>query len=140
MDETSILELFRTPVGSVPVVDLERVKTAWERVKKIEWKDDRGLCAVAGGDYNRKPDVTAQAIGYRAAMLGLMRQVMPQTLAPWTNEDQLDDAVFRAIAEVPMEWIEGPRQDLPFDIEDFMRRVREAAYSFGSDLVDNAGE
>jgi hypothetical protein len=127
MDETSILELFRTPVGSVPVVDLERVKTAWERVKKIEWKDDRGLCAVAGGHDNQKSDVTVQAITYRAAMLGVVRHVMPQTLAPWTKEDQLDDAVFRAIAEIPMGWIDDSHEGWPFDIEDFMRRVRAAA-------------
>ena len=84
--------------------------------RDIEQRHPGELCAVAAGDYIRKPDATVRAIGYRATMLG----------EPWTKEDQLDDAVFRAIAEVPMEWMgrETGRQGLPFDFEDFMRRVR----------------
>jgi hypothetical protein len=59
----------------------------------------------------------------------MLRRAVPQTLEPWTNEDQLDDVVFSAISEVPMErmGVGVVRQGLPFDVEDFMRRVREAA-------------
>jgi hypothetical protein len=65
-----------------------QVKVAWEHEKKVEWKSNGGLRAVAGGDDNRKPDAIALAIGYRAVMLGVVRHVMPQTLALWTNQDQ----------------------------------------------------
>jgi hypothetical protein len=53
----------------------------------------------------------------------------PLCLEPWTKEDQLDDVVFRAAAQIPMEWIGVgiTRRGLPFDFDDFMRRVREAA-------------
>lgn len=61
-------------------------------------------------------------------MLGLVTRQAQEQLAPWVNEGEMDDAIFRSIAQVPMEWIgvgivrHGP----PFDFEDFMRRVRAA--------------
>lgn len=128
MDEADIAELFSAPVGPVPVVDPEDVKAAWELQRDVERRHPGELCAVAGGDNSCEPDPTGRAIGYRTTMLGMVRHVVPEALAPWTKEDQLDDAVFRAIAGVPMEWIgEGGRKGWPFDVEDFVRRVREAA-------------
>jgi hypothetical protein len=67
---------------------------------------------------------TFEAIGYRTMILWMAHHAMPEALAPWTIENQLGDVVFRAIAEVPMEWIDGPREGLAFDIEDFMRRAQ----------------
>jgi hypothetical protein len=48
---------------------------------------------------------------------------------PWTKDGELTEPVFRAAAQVPMEWIGVGvvRQGLPFDLEDFMRRVSGAA-------------
>jgi hypothetical protein len=41
-------------------------------------------------------------------------------------QDKLD-AVFQAAAEIPMEWIGGEvHHGWPFDVDDFVRRVREA--------------
>ena len=127
MDEAELQELFAgIPAGPVPQVDPEDVKTIWKQQRDIEQRHPGELCAVAAGDYIRKPDATVRAIGYRATMLGMVCHLAHGVLEPWTKEDQLDDAVFRAIAEVPMEWMgrEIGRQGLPFDFEDFMRRVR----------------
>jgi hypothetical protein len=126
MTDAEIMELFRVPSGPVPVVDPEKVKAACEWQMQMERDHPGELCAVASAGYS-KPDASVRAIGYRATILWVVRHGMAEALAPWTKEDQLDDAVFRAIAEVPMEWIDGPREGLPFDFADFISRVREAA-------------
>ena len=38
-------------------------------------------------------------------MMWVVEHASPEALAPWTKDERLDDAVFRAIAEVPMEWM-----------------------------------
>jgi hypothetical protein len=125
MNDAEIMELFKVPSGPVPAVDPAKVKAAWEWQMQMERDHPEGLCAVASADYS-KPDASVRAIGYRATILWAVRYGLADALAPWTKEGQLDDAVFRAIAEVPMEWIDGPREGLPFDFADFMRRVNEA--------------
>jgi hypothetical protein len=48
-------------------------------------------------------------------------------LKPWTKDGELTETVFKTAAKIPMEWIgENLRHGLPFDVEDFMRRVRDA--------------
>jgi hypothetical protein len=52
---------------------------------------------------------------------------MPELLKPWTKDGELTETVFKSAAKIPMEWIgENLRHGLPFDVEDFMRRVSEA--------------
>ncbi len=125
MNDAEIMELFKPPLGPVPAVDPEKVKAAWEWQMQMERDHPGKLCAVAGAGYS-KPDASVRAIGYRATILWIVYHATPEAFAPWTKRDQLDEAVFHAIAEVPMEWIDGPREGLPFDFEDFMRRVNEA--------------
>jgi hypothetical protein len=76
-----------------------------------------------------KPGADISAVCYRGMMLGLVTRHAQEQLAPWVNQGEMDDAIFRAIAEVPMEWmgVGIVRHGPPFDFEDFMRRVREAA-------------
>jgi hypothetical protein len=58
-------------------------------------------------------------------MLAMMTQMMPDMLAQWTHDGELDDAVFQVAATFPMQKMrtgvvrEGP----PFDAEDFMRQI-----------------
>jgi hypothetical protein len=128
MDEAEFQALFGGAPGTpVPQVDPRDVKTIWAKQRDIERRHPGQLCAVAAATYI-KPDANVQAVGYRATMLEMVRHVAPDLLKPWTTEDGLEDVVFRAIAEIPMEWIgEGVRSGWPFDPDEFLRRVREAA-------------
>jgi hypothetical protein len=56
-------------------------------------------------------------------MLRIVHHVVPKALAPWTKEI-LDDAVFRAIADVLMELIgKDLREGWPFQVEDGARSL-----------------
>jgi hypothetical protein len=53
---------------------------------------------------------------------------MPESLAPWTTDEELHEAVFRVAADIPMEWLgREERKGLPFDLDEFLRRVRGGA-------------
>jgi hypothetical protein len=53
--------------------------------------------------------------------------VFPPQLARFTREGQPDDAVFRAAAKVPAEWVGVGivRESLPFDVNEFLRLCGE---------------
>src|ERR1041384_6229707 len=71
-----------------------------------------------------KPGADVQAVWYRMSLVWVLSQVAREQLAAWTKEGELDDAVYRTIAKIPMEWIgNNEREGLPFDVEDFFRRL-----------------
>jgi hypothetical protein len=115
------------PGELVPRVDPDDLKTVWQFFKgsleRSEWP------VTTGADFLQrvcKPGADVQALSYRAMMLSLLIRHAQQQLAPRNTEGELDDNVFRAAAEIPMEWIGVgiTRRGLPFDVEDFMRRLR----------------
>ena len=55
-----------------------------------------------------------------------------ERLAPWIKDEEVSDAVFRTRATIPVEWI-GPteREGLPFDVEEFFRRLRAGGVQNG---------
>jgi len=81
----------------------------------------RSAASLWRANYSCPPTVGYEQFGEEIA-----RKIGTGSLGSVTRhrENQLGDVVFRAIAEVQMEWIDGPREGLPFDIEDFMRRAQ----------------
>ncbi len=55
----------------------------------------------------------------------MLTKMMPDLLAPWTHDGQLDAAVFQVAATFPIEKMrtgvvrEGP----PFDVEEFVKQI-----------------
>ena len=64
-----------------------------------------------------------KAVAYRANMLALMVALDQEQLADFLHDGQPADSLFKAAAEVPMEWIAVgvERQGLPLDHHEFMR-------------------
>jgi hypothetical protein len=119
------------PGEPVPAVDPEDVKAVWQIGRDIRVSHP-GQNVAVGADLMRhacKPGANIEAITYRSWFLGLVTQIVPEHLAPFTREGQPDDAVFRAAAMVPAEWTgvgivrEGP----PFDVNEFMRLCGDEA-------------
>ena len=115
----------------VSTVDPKDVKAVWELSIDFE-REHPGRPGAVGIEIFKaacSPGANIQAIIHRTQMLWVVQHASREALAPWTKDDQLADEVFRAIATVPMEWmgVGVPRQGLPFDADDFLRRVREAA-------------
>ena len=61
-----------------------------------------------------------------SGQLQVLNQVAQEQLAPWVKDEEVSDAVFRTMATIPMEWVgHTDREGLPFDVEEFFRRLRE---------------
>ncbi len=125
MDQAELQALFGVAPGTpVPPVDPEDVKAVWMLGQEVK-KDHPGQNVGIGVEiFERtcKPGANIRAVTYRAGMIAMFLRVAPEL------QDKLD-AVFRAAAEIPMEWIGVGivQHGWTFDPNDFMRRVREAA-------------
>jgi hypothetical protein len=67
-----------------------------------------------------------EAVWYRTTYLGIMvARYGPFGIDPWIKEGQPDEMLIRTMAEIPMKWTEVgvPRQGVPFDWEDLVRRL-----------------
>ena len=116
-----------TPGTPVAAVDPEDLKAIWELHREIaiqhpgqsvgiDHKVIAGRC---------KPGADVHAVAYRTSMLEVLQRVAPDSLAPWTKNTELDYAVFRVAADIPMDWIgTEPHKGLPFDVEEVLRRLR----------------
>jgi hypothetical protein len=117
-----------TPGTPVPTVDPEDLKAIWRLHREIASQhsgDSVGLDHSVIVD-RCKPGSDVHAVAYRTSMLELFQHVAPDSLAPWTNNTELDDAVFRVAANIPIDWIgTEQRKGLPFDVEELLRRLRD---------------
>jgi len=113
------------PVPEVDLDDLRAIRELYQEAQKahpdqnfgIEFDLMKNVC---------KPGADVQAIWYRMSQAWVLSQVAKEQLAPWTKEGEIDDAVYRTIATIPMEWIgRGQRQGLPFDADEFFRRLNQ---------------
>jgi hypothetical protein len=107
-----------SPVPAVDPADLRRV---WELQEGFQAShpgerrqmDIRGVC---------DPAADFQAVGFRIAMLGLMRKIHE-----WPPNTRPPDALFNALAIIPMTGMAAgvPQQNLPFDLDELLRLVQE---------------
>lgn len=118
------------PGEPVPKVGPDDVKAVWEVYQEVA-KAHPGEQVAVGWEYIKHtctPGADVSAVAYRTAMLRILAAHADEHLTPWIHNGELDGALFRAAAQTPMEWIGVgvERQGLPFDLEEFLRRAREA--------------
>ena len=118
------------PGEPVPRVDPEDVKTVWQIGKDA---DDRhpGKSVAVGIELMRhacKTRTNIEAVSYRAGFLWIMSYIAPKD-PRFMRDRQPDDAVFRAAATVPAEWmgVGIVRSGSPFDVEEFLRLCGEGS-------------
>lgn len=112
----------------VPQVDPEDVKAVWEIGQESVKENPQGNVAIGLEIFRRacKPGANVPAVTYRTQQIGMLQLIRPDVVDPLLQAKP--EAVFRAAAEIPMEWLGVGivRHGLPFDPDDFVRRVREA--------------
>jgi hypothetical protein len=110
-----------------PAVDPVDLKLVW-----MEYTEHPG-CAIGTSLLARlcSPGADIHAISHRYAMLTMLRQLPTDLLADKMRGGQLDDVVFKVAATIPLERREiGVEYDgLPFDADEFVRRLRDEANS-----------
>lgn len=112
-------------VAAVNPADLQNAWKAHRNTKangrdgRSSFPDTKGFQAVC------TPRADIEAVWFRASMLDMMMQMMPDLLAPWTHDGQLADAVFQVASAFPMKKMrigvveEGPL----FDVLEFAKQI-----------------
>jgi hypothetical protein len=125
------LSFLGNPGESVAEVDPDDLKTFWQETRKLQAK-------FPGQDISFSPKAIAKtganapAVWYRSSMILVLNRVAQEQLSPWIKDEEVLDAVFRTMATIPMEWIgHAEREGLPFDVEEFFRRLRKAGLQNG---------
>jgi hypothetical protein len=124
------------PGEPVPEVDPDDLKTIWEMGRDLQARYPGQQVATGIGIFEHacKPRANIEATHYRASLLSLMTLFASEQLTRFTEDGQLDDAVFRAAAKVPMEWmgVGIVRQGPPFNMDEFLRLCGEPNEKAGS--------
>ena len=121
------------PGEPVAEVDPDDLKTFWQQMRDLQASHPGqhfsiGFEAIAIS----KPGANAGAVWYRSSMIRVLNQFAHEQLAPWIKDEEVSDIVFRTMATIPMEWIgHTEREGLPFDVEEFFRRLGEGGAQDG---------
>ena len=117
--------LLGNPGESVAEVDPEDLKAFWQKTRELQAGhpnvsvgfETKAICKAGGNP---------AAVWYRSGMIWVLSRYAQEQLAAWVKGEEVSDVVFRTMATIPMEWI-GPtdREGLPFDVEEFFRRLKQ---------------
>jgi hypothetical protein len=116
------------PGEAVAEVAPDDLKTFWQEVRNLEAKRPGHHVGITFEKMKAifKPGANTPALWYRSTMIRVLNQVAQEQLAPWVKDEEVSDAVFRTMATIPMKWVgDTEREGLPFDVEEFFRRLRE---------------
>jgi hypothetical protein len=121
------------PGEPVAEVDPDDLKTFWQEIRNFQARDPGQHVSIGiEAKAIAKPVANFEAVWYRSMMIRLLNEVAHEQLAPWIKDEEVSDAVFRTMATIPMEWIGSTeREGLPFDVEEFFRRLSEGGVQNG---------
>lgn len=122
------------PGEPVPEVDPDDLKTYWQETRSLQTRYP-GQDVSPSADMIKaicKPGVNATAVWYRSSMIWVLNKFAQERLTPCVKDVEVSDAVFGTMATIPMEWIgHTDREGLPFDVEEFFRRLNEVSVQNG---------
>jgi hypothetical protein len=111
-------------LAAVEVTDLKKV---WQVSADFKARNPGQSGSIGSTVYQSvcSPGANVVAVWYRASMLCVLEQMMPELLASWTHDGQLDDAVFEVAATFPMQKMKTGviREGPPFDVEEFVKQI-----------------
>lgn len=115
----------------VAEVDPDDLKAFWQKTRELQARhpdvsvgfEAKAIC---------KPRANPAAVWLRSGMIRVLSRYAQERLAPWIKEEEVSDVVFRTMATIPMEWIgHTEREGLPFDVDEFFRRLRDSGEQNG---------
>jgi hypothetical protein len=124
--------LNNNPVPSVDPADLKSVWTMQEELKKDFEKrtpnraPNQGF-GISVSTYSQacSPGADVASIWYRLSMLWMLSESMGSNL-PGMHDGKTDDAVFKALAILPLTGLpRGGREGLPFDLDELIRLIQK---------------
>jgi hypothetical protein len=114
---------------SIPTVDPADLKGVWQMQDELLARHGSGF-AVALDLYKRacRPGAHVWSVWYRCSQFETLRNFyeLTGTNLPWLHDGKPDEAVFKALAVVPMTKMPpGGREGLPFDVEELIRLIQK---------------
>jgi hypothetical protein len=124
------------PGEPVAEVDPDDLRTFWQEMQEMRKLQSRHPDQHVSIGFEAKgiskPAVNGYAVWYRSSMISVLNQFAQEQLAPWIKDEEVSDAVFQAMATIPMEWVGHTElEGLPFDVEKFFRRLMEGSVQNG---------
>jgi hypothetical protein len=125
--------------GPIPPVDPADLKSVWamhekfnkEFEERMPKRPPNQVCAVSP-DYYRQvcsPGANVGVVWYRLSILEMLRHIseITGTSLPWPREGKPGDAVFKALATVPMTGVAPGvvRKVPPFDPDELIRLIKQ---------------
>jgi hypothetical protein len=120
-------DLWESREGDVPAVNPSDLKKVWQLFSDFQARNP-GQCGSIGSTVYESvcsPGADVVSVWYRASMLCVLKEMMPELLASWTHDGQLDDVVFEVISTFPMQKMKPgvAREGPPFDVEEFVKQI-----------------
>ena len=121
------MNLWESQEGDAPAVNPDDLKKVWQFCGDFEARNP-GQCGSIGSTVYQSvcsPGADVASVWYRASMLWVLKEMMPEQLAYWTHDGHLDDAVFEVAATFPMQKMKTSvvREGSPFDVEEFVKQI-----------------
>jgi hypothetical protein len=120
-------DLWESQEGDVPAVSPDDLKKVWQVSAEFEARNPGQSGAIGNTVYKsvRSPGADVVSVWYRASMLRVLKQMIPEQVAKWTHDGQLDDVVSEVLAAFPMKGMLTGMvyEEPPFDVEEFVRQV-----------------
>ncbi len=127
----NILAFPGKPGRPVPEVDPQDLQTAHDIFSCAAKSRPGGNVGVSIQIFQHacKPGADIPSVTYRAMLIGFLLPIAKEQLQPWMKEGQLDAAVFREFARLPMKWMGtgAQQQGFPFDAEALFQRLQDEA-------------
>jgi hypothetical protein len=120
-------DLWESQEGGVPTVNPADLKKVWQVSADFKARNPGQSGSIGSTVYQSvcSPGANVVAVWYRASMLCVLEQMMPELLASWTHDGQLDDGVFEVMSTFPVQRMKTgvAREGPPFDVEEFVKQI-----------------
>lgn len=113
--------------GDVPKVSVDDLRNVWKLFSDVQARHP-GEQMILGNDvYNSVcgPGADITAVWFRASMLWMLKEMLPEQVASWMRDGRFEDVVYEIAAAFPMQRLQTGivREGPPFDVEEFVRQV-----------------
>lgn len=120
-------DLWESQEGVVAAVSAVDLRNVWQLSADFEAHNPGHTGSIGSTVYESvcSPGADVMSVWYRASMLWVLKQMMPEQLAQWTHDGQLNDLVFEVAATFPMEKMKAGvvREGPPFDVDEFVKQI-----------------
>ena len=121
-------DFFGSRGNDVAAVNPNDLRNVWTMMRDLQARAQAGQSeSISSGLYESacSPGANVLAVWYRAFILEVLQTLPGNPLTPWSQGDELDDAVFQIAATFPMKKMPVGlvKNGLPFDVQELVKQI-----------------